>query len=310
MSTCRVCLESASGEATYHPHCLNGLFDAKKPPALDLDASRMHTAALAMVGHTSLPGVQKKISLGLSADRATLRVVSERSQYILKPQTGVYPSLPENEQLTTRLARLVGIETAPAGLLALTDGTLALIIRRFDRLPNGTKVRQEDCCQLSQRPARDKYRGSAEGCAKIIRQYASEPLIELMKLYRLLLFGWWTGNGDMHLKNLSLLIGEDDIIRLTPAYDLVSTHLVIPGDPLALPVGGKETRLAAADWLRFADHCGLPRAVAERMLRKQRDVTDEATTLIGQSFLPANQQSEYEKLIQERSGLLVDAIRG
>jgi serine/threonine-protein kinase HipA len=304
MSICRICLEPTGGESAYHPHCLNELFDAKKPPYLDIDTGRMHTAALAMVGNTSISGVQKKISLGLSVDHARLMVVAEGSQYILKPQTGVYPFLPENEQVTTRLARLVGIETAPAGLLALTDDTLAFIIRRFDRLPNGGKVRQEDFCQLSQLPPKGKYSGSAEGCARIIRQYASEPLIELMKLYRMLLFAWWTGNGDMHLKNLSLLTDEDDIIRLTPAYDLVSTHLVIPADPLALPVGGKQTRLTVGDWLRFADYCGLPRTVAERILKTQTKVTDDAMGLIGQSFLPLDQQSAYVELIQERSALL------
>jgi serine/threonine-protein kinase HipA len=304
MSTCRVCLGPAIGEATYHPRCLKELFDANKPPTLDIDTAKLHTAALSMIGRTSLSGVQKKISLGLSVDKSTLTVITERSQYILKPQTGIYPSLPENEQLTTRLAKSVGIETAPAGLMELTDGTLAFIVRRFDRLPNGSKLRQEDFCQLAQQPPKDKYLGSAEQCVRIVRQYASEPLIELMKLYRLLLFAWWTGNGDMHLKNFSLLTGEDDIIRLTPAYDLVSTHLVIPGDPLALPVGGKQTKLVVGDWLRLADYCGLPHTVAERMFRKLEDVTDEAAKLIGQSFLPADQRSEYETLIRERSSLL------
>lgn len=301
MSTCRVCLEPVGDEAVYHPHCLKELFDTKKPPALDINTSKLHTAALAMVGHTSLSGVQKKISLGLSVDKTTLKIVAEGRQYILKPQTGVYPSLPENEQLTTRLAKLVGIEAAPSGLLELTDGTLAFIIRRFDRLPNSRKVRQEDFCQLAQQPPKDKYHGSAEQCVKIVKQYASEPLIELMKLYRLLLFAWWTGNGDMHLKNFSLFTGEDNITRLTPAYDLVSTHLVIPNDPLALPVEGKDRNLGRGNWLRLADYCALPRTVAERILRKQTDATNRATELIAQSYLPSEQQTEYERLIRDRS---------
>ena len=45
--------------------------------------------------------------------------------------------------------------------------------------------------------------------------------VELLKLYRLLLFDWWSGNGDMHLKNFSLLTGKDGRHRLSPAYDLV-----------------------------------------------------------------------------------------
>jgi len=304
MSSCRVCLEPVSGEAAYHPRCLKALFGVKKPPVLDIDTSKLHTAALAMIGHTSLSGVQKKISLGLSVDRATLTVVAEGSQYLLKPQTGVYPSLPENEQLTTRLAKLVGIETAPSGLLELTDGTLAFVIRRFDRISSGKKVRQEDFCQLAQQPPKDKYRGSAELCARLIKQYASEPPIELMKLYRLLLFVWWTGNGDTHLKNFSLLTDEDNIVKLTPAYDLVSTHLVIPNDPLALPIVGKETKLTRSDWLRFSEYCDLPSSVAERMLRKQAVATNKAMELIRQSFLPADQQAEYETLVRNRSQLL------
>jgi serine/threonine-protein kinase HipA len=163
------------GEVAYHSRCLEELFHAKRPPALDIDTARLHAAALSMVGHTSLSGVQKKISLGLSVDKEALTVVSGGSQYILKPQAGAFPSLPENEQLTTRLAKLVGIETAPAGLLELTDGTLAFIIRRFDRLPKGRKVRQEDFCQLAQQAPKDKYRSSAEQCVRIVRQYASEP---------------------------------------------------------------------------------------------------------------------------------------
>ena len=307
MSVCRVCLETTTGELACHPKCLRRLFDSGKLPTLDINIAKLHTAALAMVGHTSLSGIQKKISLGLAPDKAALTVVAEGGGYILKPQTGTYPSIPENEQVTTRIAELVGIETADSGLVELTDGTFAFIVRRFDRLPKGKKIPQEDFCQLSGQPPKEKYHGSAEQCARIVKQFASEPLIELLKLYRLMLFVWWSGNGDMHLKNYSLLTGDDGIIMLTPAYDLVSTHLVIPNDPLALPVGGKETNLARGDWLRFADYCGLPRRVAERVIDQQVAATDEATKLIARSFLPTDQQTQYTALISTRSERLQSA---
>ncbi len=115
MSTCRVCLGPAISEAAYHPRCLKELFDANKPPTLDIDIAKLHTAALSMVGRTSLSGVQKKISLGLSVDKSTLTVITERNQYILKPQTGIYPSLPENEQLTTCLAKSGRYRDRPGG---------------------------------------------------------------------------------------------------------------------------------------------------------------------------------------------------
>lgn len=46
----------------------------------------------------------------------------------------------------------------------------------------------------------------------------------------LLLFVWWSGNGDMHLKNFSLLTDANRFTRLTPAYDLVCTQLLIPDE--------------------------------------------------------------------------------
>ena len=96
--------------------------------------------------------------------------------------------------------------------------------RGHDRPPNGQKVRPEG--QLAQQPPKDKYSGSAQQCVRIVKLYASDPLIELMKLYRLLLFAWWTGNGDMHLKNPALLVDEDDITRLTLAvYSINSLNL-------------------------------------------------------------------------------------
>jgi serine/threonine-protein kinase HipA len=299
---CRICLGDVAGDGDYHPRCLRALFGTTKAPTLDLEISKLHTAALAMVGHTSLSGIQKKISVNLSADRATLQVAAVGGRYVLKPQTGTYPALPENEHVTTQLAKLVDIEVAPNGLVSLKDDTLAYIVRRFDRLPDGRKLRQEDFCQLAELPPKDKYDGgSAELCVKLIRKYADEPPVELLKLFRLLPFTWWTGNGDMHLKNFSLLTGEDGITRLTPAYDLVCTRLVIPDDQLALPLHGKKDNLCRGIWRRFAEYCALPEKVALRLLDKQVSVLADATALIDRSFLPVDQKEVYQRLIAERT---------
>jgi serine/threonine-protein kinase HipA len=299
---CRICLGDVAGNGNYHPHCLRVLFGTTTVPTLDLETSKLHTAALAMVGHTSLSGVQKKISVNLLADRAMLQVAAVGGQYVLKPQTETFPALPENEHVTTRLAKLVDIKVAPNGLVSLKDGTIAYIVRRFDRLPDGRKLRQEDFCQLAELPPKEKYDGgSAELCVKLIRKYADEPLVEIVKLYRLLLFTWWTGSGDMHLKNFSLLTGEDGITRLTPAYDLVCTRLVIPDDQLALPLEGKKDNLRRGVWRRFAEYCGLPEKVALRLLDKQASVLSEATALIDRSFLPPDQKEAYKRLIADRT---------
>lgn len=101
---CRICLEWVNDGGQYHPRCVRYLFGFAKPPKLEIEIGRLHTAALAMVGHTSLSGAQKKISVNLSADRETLQVAAGAGRFILKPHTETYPALPENEHVTTRLA--------------------------------------------------------------------------------------------------------------------------------------------------------------------------------------------------------------
>jgi serine/threonine-protein kinase HipA len=289
------------GDTDYHDRCLRALFQTAKIPKLDIEVGKLHTAALAMVGHTSLSGIQKKISVNLAADRETLRVAAEGGRYILKPQTDTYPALPENEHVTTRLAQLVEIDVAPYGLVTLKDGSLAYIVRRFDRLPDGHKLRQEDFCQLAEKSPKEKYDGSAELCVRLVRKYASEPLIEVRKLYRLLVFAWWSGNGDMHLKNFSLLADGQGVLRLTPAYDLVCTRLVIPNDPLSLPIVGKKDNLDRGDWLNLARYCQLPEKTAIRILETQASVLDSATALIDKCFLPQDQQRAFKALIADRT---------
>jgi serine/threonine-protein kinase HipA len=301
---CRICLGDVAGEADYHLRCLRKLFQSSQVPQLDIELSKLHVAALAMAGHTSLSGIQKKLSVHLEPRRATLRVAAAGSRYILKPQTGTYSSVPENEHVTSRLAELAGIDVSPHGLVSLKDGSLAYVVRRFDRWPHGHKLRQEDFCQLAEKSPKEKYDGSGELCVRLLRQFATEPLVEILKLYRLLVFAWWSGNGDLHLKNFSLLADEQGIMRLTPAYDLLCTRLVIPNDTLALPIIGRKDNLQRGTWLQFAEDCQLPPKAALRVLNKPASILEDATRLIERSFLPNDQQDEYKRLIAERAKTL------
>jgi serine/threonine-protein kinase HipA len=303
VTACRICLEPTDTDAP-HEACARTLYGADREPALDLDLARLHTFALAMVGRTTLSGVQRKVSLGLATDRMTLRVAAEGLQFILKPPSDVFPHLPENEHLTMRLAALCGLDVPPCGLIRLADGPLAYIVRRFDRTPDGRKRRQEDVCQLAVRPPKDKYNGSAELCVRIVRRYASEPGVALLRLYRLLLFGWWTGNGDMHLKNFSLLADDEGLHHLAPAYDQLCTRLLIPDDRLALPVGGRNDNLTRRNWLDLAGYAGVPWGVAERVLRELAGVLQPALVLVERSALPASMQSAYTELLTARAAVL------
>lgn len=302
--TCQVCLQPVQDSLPYHGRCCELLFSTESIPTLAIETGMLHTAALAMVGHVSLSGVQRKVSLNVSADNRTLRIATGASQFILKPEVDLYPAVPENEHVTNRMAELVGIQVSSCGLIELRDGSKAFLARRFDRLPNGRKLRQEDFCQLMELSPKQKYDSSAERCVKVIQRFASEPLIETLKFYRLMLFAWWSGNGDMHLKNFSLIAGPDGLVQLTPAYDLVSTRLIIPDDPLALPILGKRDRFNRQDWLRFAGSCRLSAVAAERVLETQIAALPAAKQLLERSFLPEDQRQSYTRLIEDRTAAI------
>jgi len=297
---CFICLQPISGDR-YHPRCVRELFGKGNVPTIDVELAQLHTVALAMVGHTTLSGIQRKVSLHLETKSRTLQVAPDGGRFILKPQAQTFPHLPENEHVTMRLAERAGIAIPPCGLITLKDETLAYIVRRFDRTETGKRLLQEDFCQLAERAPKDKYDASAELCAKIVNRHATAPGIEAAKLFRLMAFAWWTGNGDMHLKNFSLLRGEDGNYRLSPAYDLLSTRLVIADDLLALSIDGNKKNVTRRQWMTYAAHCRVPPRAAERILSEIAAATEDCAAMIAESALTDKMKSDYAALIRKRA---------
>lgn len=299
MSTCRICLRETQGGRDYDSACLRKLFDSSSLPQLDVDLVNFSGLAQGMAGRMSISGVQEKAVVSLSPDRSRIEFTPSGGRYILKPPVNTFPEIPANEHLTMCLAALVGIEIPPCGLLQLTDGNLAYIVRRFDRLPDGGKLQQEDFCQLAQLPPTRKYDQSAELCVRLLRQYASEPPISILALYRLLLFAWCVGNGDLHLKNLSLLTTPDGVRRLSPAYDLVNTQVVISNDRLALSIGGKTSHLRRSDWLKFGEYCRIPPRAVERELNNPFNAARIMDEQVQRSFLSDERKKRYRQILQQ-----------
>jgi serine/threonine-protein kinase HipA len=297
--------DGESGRFQYHAACLRRLFGVARAPRIGIETAKLHSVALAMTGRSTLSGVQRKLSVGLDAEKTTLQVEVAGARYLLKPEAGAYPELPANEHLSTRIARAFGLATAENGLFPLADGTPAFVAKRFDRTDDGRKRRMEDFCQLSEVPAKEKYGSTAERCAKIVARFATEPRLETLALFRRFVFAYWTGDGDLHLKNLSLLADEEGRQTLAPAYDLVSTHLVIPDDPLALPIVGKKSGLKRATWLEFARRIDLPEKAAGRVLARPSAILSEAESHVDRSFLSAPFRAAYAALLRDRAASFV-----
>lgn len=290
-----------------HERCAKQLFGTTRVPRIEVDPANLYLFGQQMAGKVTLSGVQSKVALGWH--KKALHVVAEETTFILKPQGAAFPNVPENEHLSMLLASAAGVEVALTGLVRLRDGSLALISRRFDR-SRGRRIAMEDFCQLAEQLPRDKYRGSSELCARVLHRYSYVPGVDLQRLFRQALFSWWIGNGDLHLKNLALLSREPGQPRLSPAFDLLSTAVVIPEDTLALPVSGKKSRLDRKDWLEFGQYCGLPARLVNKEIDDLRALLPAALDTLGQSFLPTALRRRYASILEKNGASLAPDLAG
>jgi serine/threonine-protein kinase HipA len=255
----------------------------------------------------TLTGVQKKLSLSLLKDekKERLTVVGLDGRFILKPSSEEYPEMAEIEHLSMKLAEQQQIPMAECGLVYLSSGERAFITRRFDRVEN-EKIQMEDFCQLSEKSTARKYNGSSESLGKVIDRYSAQPQDDKLTLFQMILFSFWIGNADMHLKNFSLWQDpRSNSIRMSPGYDFVSTRLLIPSkednEELALPINGRKNKLKWSDFLAFGNNLKVPSKVMERVREKMLDSFFDAEELIQRSFLSHENKEAFYNLLVERS---------
>lgn len=306
MSKCLYChKELKAHEIDFHAHCSRTFFGDSVPPTLNYSHDEMDSLAAAIIqSQTTLTGVQPKISLHLNQHEGSKRltVVGLWGGYIFKPQTELYPHLPELEDVTMHLAEESKLAVVPHSLIRLRDGELGYITRRIDRKADGTKIAMEDMCQLTERPTEYKYRSSHEQIAKAIRKFSSVPDLDVMQYYELVLFCYLTGNNDMHLKNFSIYQPNAGEYRLAPAYDLLNVAIVNPKDTeeLALTLNGKKRKLTRHDFETAMLSSGLNEKVVSNIFRKFLRIYPQWEATIRNSFLPADLQEAYWQLIQQR----------
>ena len=204
------------------------------------------------------------------------------------------------------LAELAKMQVVPHSLIRFADGELCYITRRIDRTATGDKLPMEDMCQLTERLTEHKYKGSYEQIAKAIQRFSSVPKLDMVNYWEQVAFSWITGNADMHLKNFSLYSKEQGKYVLTPAYDMLSTALVMPEDAeeLALTLNGKKRRIKKADFVVSMQASGLEEKVINNIFAKYAKVKDRWFEFIDQSFLPDEMKEAFKAIIAEKLNLL------
>ena len=275
----------------------------------------------------SVSGVQIKYSL--VADDGILRLTKEGEQgeFILKPVPNNLRNkefCPANEHLTMQIAAQVyGIPTAPNGLCFFQDGTPAYFVRRFDLSEKG-KLQKEDFASLAGLTRKNggsdyKYDNLAyEEFAGIIDKYSSVPQVDKLRFFELILFNFVYSNGDAHLKNFSLLEEKKGRFRLSPAYDLLNTHLHINDGIFAMSKGlfvnpepdyfGGASAVTGKTFYHFGLKIGLPERLVNSCLEKYSKIYELTDQLIEHSFLSKELKKQYRLMYKSRVGSYLSVI--
>ena len=266
--------------------------------------------------HFSLAGVQLKFSAHKTDDRLTISVDGTGGSWIVKLPSIEYADVSQNEFVMMQLARAIGIDVPETHLVALSNvsgipkriqssDTFAYAIKRFDRTEDGSRIHIEDFAQIfGIYPEKKYHAANYRNIAEVIWAETGEKGIT--EYIRRLVFTILIGNGDMHLKNWSLIYKDTVTADLSPAYDLVSTLPYIPDDALALNFLNDKSfySIDRASFKRFVQKASLPEKIVldtvdetiekffqnwpkvdAKLLGKTKSVIDQHLEKLPKSFL-------------------------
>ncbi len=282
-------------------HSLSPKLDILKDIPLTL--SEIRQEYLSRAGKMSIQGVQPKLSMKLNIKENQFEIVDIRGKFILKPPNELYPELPQNEDLSMKMANICGIEIPWHGLIYSEGNVLNYAIRRFDRSGHNDKLALEDFAQLSNATRNTKYNSSMERVVSIIDDFCTFPILEKIKLFRRILFSFLIGNEDMHLKNFSL-ITRNRKVEMSPAYDLLNTTIAVqkPIEEIALPIAGKKNKIDRYDLIDYLgkERMGIPAKKMEEEFERMFSCYAKWNALISISFLSDAMKEKYYILMQDR----------
>lgn len=227
-------------------------------------------------GMTRISGAQHKIPVCLTPD-GRLEVANDKPfTHILKTaySAAYLGSIGANEWLTMYLAARAKISTERFALVELGNGLPpAFLAERFDiraDLNDPSFYLLEDMWSvMGLKTGKDKF--NAELClgpssvAGRLMDISTNPGADARQLLKQVMFSWLMGNGDMHLKNISILkVASRDLKRfehkrLSPAYDIVCTAIYpAQSQTAALLINGKR-EYGLEEFRALGDRMGIPR---------------------------------------------------
>ncbi len=189
-----------------------------------------------------------------------------------------------------KLVKACGIDMSECSLIG-ENGRAHFLTKRFDR-ENGKKVHMQTLCGIAHYDYRLHRAYSYEQAFNVMRALKL-PYSQAQEMFRRMVFNVIVRNQDDHTKNISFLMGEDGVWRLSPAYDMgysynpnggwTATHqMSINGkfDDITrkdlLECGAKnniknasliidEVREIASQWPTIAKECDVPQSMIEEI---------------------------------------------
>jgi serine/threonine-protein kinase HipA len=319
ITCCPSCLKP--GYEEFCLPCRKSLFNGKRvSPFLPFSRPDYNLRKREQGGRLSISGVQSKHSLKLND--TTLELTEKGGEYILKPivagEIENSEAMPANEHCTMQLARQIfHLNTAECAIVFFSDDfSPAYLTKRFDVVPDGSRLPQEDFAQIAEVSEEThgrnyKYDFSYEKIAVLMKRHVSAYAIEVEKYFKLVVFNYLTHNGDAHLKNFSLY--RDPAINaylMTPAYDLLNTRLHLPNESamaLDLFESDYETEsytkngfYGRDDFAEFGARIGIVPSRANRFMDEAAGHDEDIEAFVRKSFLPDSLKVLYVKQVGER----------
>lgn len=116
-----------------------------------------------------------------------------------------------------KLVKACGIDMSECSLIE-ENGSAHFLTKRFDR-ENGKKVHMQTLCGIAHYDYRLHRAYSYEQAFNVMRALKL-PYSQAQEMFRRMVFNVIVRNQDDHTKNISFLMGEDGVWRLSPAYDM------------------------------------------------------------------------------------------
>jgi serine/threonine-protein kinase HipA len=181
----------------------------------------------------SLGGVQSKVLLTRHGDGWAWPGRGAVSTHIIKPEPldSTIPDLLGSEDWALRTAAAAGLPAAKAHL-EMFGTRQAIVVDRFDRAPDGSRLHQEDFTQALALTSEAKYEGTSAPPSRLTRlvnaaaPHTRDDAEFRRDLLRAVSFNVAIGNGDAHSKNYSLILRDGGEVLLAPLYDVAPTLLL------------------------------------------------------------------------------------